>query len=364
MSYRYHRIGKHFVCVEQPIMRALKTLLLDYDKHQLGSIGVSRTASRKAVQYVVRGKLGLLNPAQGVDLPVFGQIAMQVHRGFKVFDFERQEVTKVFEQGVPSDAAEKEVAASKQASGIAAAPTFVAEDADGAWYKEEYICGIHAAEPGFRGVVEILDCYPDVEKCLLDLISSSQPTSVDARTHFGCQADLSFRDRWLDAGHDQEDVDEICAYVESLREWLSGQPGPGQLQLVLTHGDFSLVNAISTNTGLRFIDWEGAAPGGLYNDIFNFLFVERYYERASANFPSEMSEFIDRYRVAVQVASPELGDTSLQDLTFARRQYYLERLSLLLNRAESQNLGKVVLKSIALFRDFDQEVGDAAVQVT
>ncbi len=363
MSYRYHRIGKHFVCVDQSIVGAIKNLQLDYDRNKLQSIGISRAASRKAVQIVIRGKLGLLKQAQQIELPVIGQIAMQVHRGFKVFDLVRQEVVKVFDQGVSGEAAGREIAASRHASGIAAAPTFVAEDTDRAWYKEEYICGVHATEAGFRAGIEIVDCYPDVEKCLLDLVSGSQPTRVDAVTHLDRQADTSFRVRWLEAGRNQEAVDEIAGYIEGLRNWLSGQPGAGQLQLVLTHGDFSLVNAISTNSGLRFIDWEGVAPGGLFNDIFNFMFVERYYGRASDNFLNELEEFVGRYRGAIQATIPELRDASLQDLTFARRQYYLERLNLLLNRAESPNLCKVVLGSIALFRNFDQEVGDAAVQV-
>ena len=363
MSYRYHRIGKHFVCVDQPVLAAIRTLLLGYEQNRLQSIGVSRHASRKAVQFVARGKLGLLNSEQQLALPVRGQIALLVHRGFKVFDFERREVTKVFDPGVSSEVAGKEIAASRRASGVAAAPAFIAEDAEGAWYKEEYVCGVHATDAEFRDGIDILDCYADVEKCLLDLVASGQLTNVDARTHFDRQADLSFRDRWLQAGCNQEDVDEISAYVESLRDWLFAQHGPDQLQLVLSHGDFSLVNAISTNNGLRFIDWEGVAPRGLYNDVFNFLFVERYYERASANFLDEMSEFIDRYCAAIQAAVPALSDASRQDLAVARRQYYLERLRLLLDRAESQNLGSVVLKSIEMFRDFDQQVGDAAVEV-
>ena len=143
-------------------------------------------------------------------------------------------------------------------------------------------------------------------------------------------------------------------------EWLAIQSELDQLQLVLTHGDFSLVNAISTESGLRFIDWEGLAPGGLYSDIFNFLFVERYYGRASVEFLDEMSVFAERYRESIQARFPELHAAAGVDLTFARRQYYLERLNLLLNRGVSANLCKVVCKTIAMFHEFDHEIGDVA----
>lgn len=361
MTYRYHRIGKHLVCLDQTVHDVVKTLGLGHDRYKLRSIGVSKSDGRKAVQIVTRGKFGLLNSAQQIELPVFGQIAMRVHRGFKVFDLKRREVAKVFDEETPNDAARIEVAASRQASEINAAPRFLAEDPDLTWYREEYICGVHATDPEFRAAAEILDFYPDVEKCLLDLVACKPPVRIDAITHINHHSDVSFRDRWLNAGQAAEKIDEIAEYVEHLREWLTGQSTPGQLQLVLTHGDFSLVNAISTSAGLRFIDWEGIAPGGLYSDVFHFLFVERYYDRASPCFLEDVSVFVERYREASQARFPELSEAAETNLTFARRQYYLERLSLLLNRAVSSNLCKVICKSIATFRDFDHDAGDVAI---
>ena len=361
MTYRYHRIGKHLVCVDQSILDVIGTVLFGYDKNRLQSIGLSRPAARKAVQIVARGKLGLLRSVQQVVLPVPGHVAMRVHRGFKVFDFKHSEVTKVFDADASSEVARKEVAASRQASDVAAAPRFVAEEPGLAWYREEYVCGTHATDAGFRGVKQIPDFYPDVEACLLDLVACNQPIHVDAATHISRNADCYFRESWLDAGQDANTVDEIVEYRKRLGDWLTSQPKSRRLQLVLTHGDFSLVNAISTSAGLRFIDWEGIASGGLYSDIFNFLFVEQYYDRASDNFIQEMTDFVAKYRDVCRTRFPELRKAADTDLTFARRQYYLERLNLLVNRAVSPNLCKVVCKSIAMFRDFDREAGDAAV---
>ena len=361
MTYRYHKIGKYLVCLDQSIYEAVNIVGLGHDKYKLRSIGVSKAAGRKAAIIVARGKLGLLNTAQQMVLPVFGHIAMPVHRGFKVFDFNKLEVTKVFDQGTPSDTAAKELAASKQASEVGAAPRFVAEDPGLTWYREEYVCGVHATDPEFRAGAEILDFYPDVERCLLDLVSCKPAIHVNAVSHINQHADISFRDRWLGADLDLKKVDEIVTYVDRMQQWLLDQSKPEQLQLVLTHGDFSLVNAISTRAGLRFIDWEGVAPGGLYSDVFHFLFVEKYYDRASASFVEDMSVFIENYRKSIQARFPELRQAAEIDITFARRQYYLERLSLLLDREVSSNLCKVVSNSIAMFRDFDRDAGDSAI---
>ena len=361
MTYRYHRIGKYLVCLDQSIYDAVKTVALGHDRYKLRSIGVSKNVGRKAAVIVARGKFGLLNSAQQMLLPAFGNIAMRVHRGFKVFDFNKLEVTKVFDQGTPSDIATQELAASKQASEVGAAPRFIAEDPGLAWYREEYVCGVHATDAEFRAGAEIMDFYSDVERCLLDLVSCKPAINVNAVSHINRHADISFRDRWLDAGLDLKNVDEIAAYVERMQEWLLAQSKPDQLQLVLTHGDFSLVNAISTSAGLRFVDWEGVARGGLYSDIFHFLFAEKYYDRASANFAKDMSVYIEKYRKSIQARFPELRTAAEIDLTFARRQYYLERLSLLLDRDVSSNLCKVVSNSIAMFRDFDRDAGDSVI---
>ena len=359
-NFRYFKIGQHLVCLDQSIIDIFKSVGLGYGHNKLSSIGVSRPIGRAAIKAVIRDKLRLLSSANLVDLPAFGHIGMQVHRGWKLFDFDRQEVTKVFGGESGSQHAMSEIAASKQVSEIAAAPGFVAEDPDLAWYREEYVCGTHATDPEFSTDIDVLDLYPAIEKCLLDLVACKPPVLVDVDVHINRLADSSFRNRWLDAGQDIKQVDEISGFVEEMRHWLAAQTKPDKLQLVLTHGDFSLVNAISTSTGLRFIDWEGIASGGLYSDIFNFLFVERYYGRDSVNFLQEMSVFIERYGRAIQARFPELYEAAAFDLTLARRQYYLERTGLLLKRDVSSNLCKVVCKSIAMFRDFDLEAGDVA----
>jgi len=359
-SYRYLKFGKYLACLDQTVLSAYRSLGQGFERNKLGSIGIPKSAARKAIKAVIRDRLLRSKSDDLVELPAFGNIGMQVHRGWKLFDFERQEVTKVFAPGTDAAIATAEASASKQASQIEAAPRFIAEDAGQAWYREEYICGVHATDPEFRSTAAIPDFYPDVEKCLLDLVGCAAPVRVDAVDHFKQLASSSFRDRWSDSGQDGQIIDEISTYAGELREWLT-RSTPDQLQLVLTHGDFSLVNAISTATGLRFIDWEGVSAGGLYTDIFNFVFAEKYYDRAPGDWSAEMSAFIDAYRGAALVRFPELRAAAEIDPAFARRQYYLERLSLMLDRSVSTNLSNVVGKSINMFREFDRDAGDVGV---
>lgn len=358
MKYRYRRIGKHLACLDQSIYEVIKTVGLGYNRYHLNSIGVSRSVGRRAIRVVTQGKLLIPGSTSQIELPVFGHIAMEVHRGYRVFDFNRLEVTKVFGREVSPQDVLKEIAASKQVSEIESAPDFLRADSDLSWFTEEYICGKHATDIVSGPNSEYVGFYPDVEKCLLDLVASESPTTVEMRAHVDRLADTSFRTRWRNAGLSSKDVDGIVRYMETLRHWLVIQSDLDQLQLVPAHGDFSLVNAISTDAGLRFVDWESVAPGGLFSDIFNFLFAERYYGRDSHNFAEEMSVFVERYRESILSRFPHLERATSMTSTIARQLYYLERLKILLDRSESVNLRNVVCKSIAMFKEFDDEIGD------
>jgi len=355
-------MGKFLVCLDQSLPHAVKHIGVGYNRNKLGSIGISKTVARAAIKAVARGKLGLLRSGYVVELPAFGEIGMHVHGGRKLFDLGRREVTKVFNPGTNEPDAAREIAAARQVSEIPDAPRFVNADPGMAWYREEYICGTHGTDEEFRCGKALLEFYPAVEKCLLDLVGTEVVSEVEAELHFGELAGNTFGDRWLDAGLNEQHLTEIAAYLDGLHRWLASQAQSAHLQLVPVHGDFSLVNAIATTDGLRFIDWEGISPGCVYDDIFNFLFVERYYERATGNFMNDMSAFLDRYGQAVRKRFPELTDATEVDLTFARRQYYLERLKLLLDREVSKNLFKVICQSIEMFREFDREAGDGEVQ--
>ena len=74
-----------------------------------------------------------------------------------------------------------------------------------------------------------------------------------------------------------------------------------------------------------------------------------------------MTEFIDRYRETCRARFPELRVSAEMGFAYARRQYYFERVSLLLDRSESSNLSHVVRKSIAMFQNFDRDIGDDIV---
>ena len=361
MTYQYRKTGHFLVREEQSFADVLRIFWLGYARHRLDSLGMSRLAARKVIKVFLVNKLRRGDSSRHVALPVSAHLGMQVHGGYKLFDFDRSQVTKVFGSDMSSQEAAKEILSSISASEVSAAPRHLGADAESKWFTEEYIRGTHATDVVSAGSSDYLQHYPEIEKCLLELASCRPPEMVSIHAHVDRLAKDSYFARWEKAEASADDLAHISTYLRNLRAWLISNAEIDQIPLVLTHGDFSLVNAIVTNDGLRIIDWEGIGPGCIYSDIYNFVLAELYYERTSPDFIAEANSVIERYRRSVIHDFPSLsGAASIND-RFARRLFYLERTRQMIDREVTPNTCKVINKSIAMFRQFDSDLGDEQV---
>ena len=357
---RFGRFNNHLVCIDQSVWRAARVLLLSYRKHCLGSLGISFKDAVVAVLMLIRHKLsGGSRPSTA--LPVFGNIAIKVHKGLEIFDLDSLTVTKAFGTDVPRAEATVQTCACRQASNVSAAPRFIAADSEQLWYTEEFIPGIHGTETAISTSGGFMEYYADVEGCLLDLIDAGPLKTVDVVPHIEEITASQLFDEWDKTSKAQAAAHEVRHYQVQLERWLLANLAVDRLQLVLTHGDFALVNVIVAGNTFRVIDWEGIRYGNLYGDCFNFVFVEKYYDRARTDVSSEMTEMMQRYGQAVLKRFPDLRNSVEVPQEFAMRMYYLERLRLLLERDVSANLISVIRKSIRMFRNFDVAAGFPAL---
>lgn len=361
MAYRYQKTGKYLVSIDQSIFSAFLSLVVNHRKNNLDSLGLSWSRVARILKILLRSKFKVVEAGRCIHLPVFGHLGLQVHRGVKLFDFTRFEVAKVFASHISREEADAEIAASRNASAIAIAPRFLMADADARWYNEEYIAGAHATDLVSPDSSDFLRYYPAVENCLLELASNQPPTEVKTAEYFDSLANGDFADRWSAAGIDATDVNFISSYIDSLRAWLGANAKFDSSKLVLTHGDFSLVNGLVSDGELRIVDWEGISPRSVLGDIFNFALAERFYGRTSPNFVAEAESLFDHYRTALISRCPELKIAASMDEQVARRIYYLERIRLMVDRDASPNISRVVKKSILMFNQFDIDTGGTAL---
>jgi hypothetical protein len=308
------------------------------------------------VKIVILSRIRAADPDRIVKLAEFGHLGMQVHRGTKLFDLKRFEVTKVFDNAVSREDAEAEIAASKAASGIKAAPRFLMTDSNAVWFKEEYVCGTHATDLVTAESSDFLEFYPGVESCLLELAGSSAPVKVKMKDYVKQVSDEPFAERWQVAGIETDDIAAISDFLQALRKWLLKKAGRKDLTLVMTHGDFSLVNALLSDDEFRVIDWDGIAPRSALGDVFNFVLAELFYARTSGDFVAEAQLLFERYRNAFIDHHSAMEDAVSLDNPIALRIYYLERLRLMLDRDVTPNINRVVQKSITMFRQFDEDL--------
>lgn len=344
------------MCVDQSLWQALGALVFSHRKLCLDSLGISVPHAVRSTLFLLRHKL-FRSAHATVTLPVFGHIAIRVHRGFKAFDLGNVTVTKVFADDVPESEARQELLACQQASKIKAAPRFIAADPGCAWYTEEFVVGVHGTLSDTAQSGRFMQFYADVETCLMDLLDTSPAVTVETRAHIDDLTGAEDFQAWDEAPIAADVVAEIRHFQQQVRRWLLGNLEAPQLQLVPSHGDFALVNVIIAADGFRVIDWEGVQPGGLYDDCFNFILAERYYGRAKPDVSGEMAEIHAHYGAAVVQRYPGLRVAAELSLEIAVRLYYLERLRLLLRRDVSVNLIGVIRKSLQMFREFDADAG-------
>jgi aminoglycoside phosphotransferase (APT) family kinase protein len=145
------------------------------------------------------------------------------------------------------------------------------------------------------------------------------------------------------SGLEARKTDVISGFIESTAEQLRLKENH-QIDLVFSHGDFSLVNILSTKDGIMVIDWESAGHRSTLFDLHNYFLTELHYGRATTNLVSEINEAIYIARTL-----PSLAETY-------RRLYYLERVLMLLERELSNSLLDVILRSIAVFNRYEEAI--------
>ena len=352
-GYCYFR--QYLVRSDQSLFRAVRVLLLGYRRHRVRSLGISCGDIVVGLLILIRHRLNR-NARPAIELSVAGDIAIRVHRGHKVFDLDAARVTKVFAGDVTEDEAAAQVDASKLASAVRAAPRFLGADEQLRWYTEEYVRGQHGTDTLAALEGRYMDFYPDVEACLLELIDTGSHNRVDLTAYLDALTDPDFFKSWDAKPESRDAAREIRGYQAGLKCWLLDNLPMPEMELVLIHGDFSLVNVI-VDEKFRVIDWEGIRYGSMFGDVFNFVFVEKYYGRARSDVTAEMDDARSRFARAAVQRFPRLASAALVPAAFALRLYYLERLKIMLERDVTANLLSVIRKSMDMFCDFDAAAG-------
>lgn len=223
----------------------------------------------------IKHKLHLIDPDNMIDLPVYGQICVPVHMGYKIFDFRREVVVKVFENNVSTSYMRHQIEQVKNASEFDFAPSLRRWSIGERWYEEDYFSGL-IDQHKTRDSEELLNKFSlELTPLIESIIFFKSPKlrkSVDHLTeitgYFEAAVSSSRNLR-------PENAKRIKNFFYSITEQIKAE-GNRAIYLVLTHGDFCPANILNTKYGVKILDWESFSLRSALFDFYSFFFFDRF----------------------------------------------------------------------------------------
>jgi hypothetical protein len=355
-GYRYVKIGKPYFRVRQnPVV--LAWLLWTKNRSlRLDSLGLGRRQALLAVKSLVRHQLVQRSSDRSLVLPMCGNFCLSVHRGYRVFKLRRQTVVRTFDAGVDPAIVAGEIEGVRRASLVECAPAVLDWSIEGRWYEEHFVAGSRASAIAQSDPAAFREMYVrDIEPCLERMMLLRAPLRVNLGDHVD-KIRHSLGDRKLsELSRDARKVDKIQRFINSTVDLLYPE-GDREIDLVFSHGDFSLRNTLMTEKGMMIIDWESVGCRSALFDLYNCFLTELYYGRAATNLVSEIDQAVLSLQSRLASKAPDIARTLPSLAQAYRRLYYLERIQMLVERDPSDSLLRTILRSIDVFTRHEEAV--------
>jgi hypothetical protein len=296
-------------------------------------------------------------PKSALTLPIYGQICKAAHQGYKIFDFRRRVVAKVFDRNVDKNSVLKEIDRLKIVSQMDFAPSLRRWNIEELWYEEDYIEGYldvdHSYKPADDSVTAAGKFRHLITSCIETLIFLQAPVTVNLTKYVHditekLEGSRLFRQEF--ERHDKNAIRKIKMFFCSITEKLNvGQNYP--VYLVFTHGDFCSANILNTKDNIKILDWEHATYRSALFDFYSYFFYRPYRNRISAHeLVLEINEALPSFISNLSLKSPEIAESISSLGKVYRLLYYLERIYMLVERAMTDtNLDE--MESIRIYID-------------
>jgi thiamine kinase-like enzyme len=354
-QYEYINIfGKYYCLQQNPV--ALAWFLYFKNKSLKLLPSFQKLKVSRVIKRFIEHRLQLRDNRSVLVLSIFGNLCLRVHRGYRLFNYGQNTVIRIIDPDVDTAIVTREIEAVRQASEFDFAPRIFRWNIEEGWYEEELLNGyLSYGIPKSDSAALSKMYYQDIAPCIEQMILFQPPikTTVSARINECLEV-------WQDARLSEPELDtsrvyQVQQFTESVIKQLYLNPDR-QITLVLSHGDFSLRNMLSTRKGLRVIDWESLAHRSVLFDLYNCFFTELYYRRVSTNLVAEINDAISSLQLRIMSKSPELATALTGSAQMYRRLYYIERICTLVDRKLNNELLDVILRSIEVFHRYEEIV--------
>ncbi len=273
-----------------------------------------------------------------VSLPVFGQICIAVHRGFKVFDVTQMRVVKVFDSEVNLNERRNEIERLESVASLGIAPAIGRRSISEGWYEESLLRGTMDSSVKALDTKDVLHKFRKVIQCYLFRIIASQPAVRINGIEYCEELFENILGQMEERLYEYDVRMKAKALLNSLLNQTRIQ-SDHPIVLVFSHGDFCPANMLNTPIGLRIIDWEDSGYRSAFFDFFSYFF----YRTVSRKIPvevviSEINQLLPVYISEVlRKAHAQLLDNFKQSILLYRWVFYLEILARLLERERTDH---------------------------
>lgn len=275
----------------------------------------------------VRCRLGLRDNMQTVQLPVYGQFGMAVHKGYKVFNLRSGLVTKVFDLDVSQSSISREIEQLKKISHITFAPSLTKWDMEQRWYQEEYIRSHIPTAHRSADSEELLKAfYQEAMPCLNSLILFQPPETKGLIGYLEAVMGIPEVRRLSTEELTEPGFKKIKTFLDGMVQGLRRE-GNISLYLVLTHGDFCPANMLKTERGLKCIDWESVGDRSALFDFYSYFFYRMVSRKYSVEkVASEIKEALPEFLSGLAMNLPEMAQSVSHFQQEYRWMYYVEEV--------------------------------------
>lgn len=268
-----------------------------------------------------------------VHLPVYGQVCMPVHKGYKVFDLQRNVVTKVIDPDMNKKMILSEIEHLRGTSKIDYAPDLRNWNVDEGWYEEEYIRGsIRPVHTSHDSEIFLEAFHKEIVPCISSIMFAQKPVMRNVGEYAGELLDQLQRDFFPELKpHERGTEGFICSMAGSLQNGGSNKVG-----LAFTHGDFCPANILNTADGIRIIDWESAGQRSMLFDFYSYFFFRPVcLDVPCDKMITEIQEVLPSIISEMASKDPDIAHSLSALETVYRRLYYLELLNKLAGRLQT-----------------------------
>jgi thiamine kinase-like enzyme len=326
-NYKYVKIERNiYSCLDQnPLIMGwllyVKGKPIEF--RQRGLIGTLKSLRRilAFVKKHVECK-HLLNNVPVLELPFFGNLCMEIGRGYKVFDLRRGIVTKIFKTEIDEASVASEISSVRETGRYNFAPSVHNWDIKKRCYQEDYVNGYRLTSTDSTVILNTY--YRFVASQIENMILSRRPQQTNLSAYINRTADI-FSHRLAAVDLNAQKVSKIKNFIYSAREKLSAN-GNFMINLGLSHGDFGHNHVVCTKQGTKIIDWEYYGNRSILFDFFNCFFVQLFLKNTIHGIVQEINKALLFLSERLGTKMPELTNDLVPLAEIYRWVFYIERV--------------------------------------